>query len=161
MESHDSKMQRIDSKNLIIGIGNDFRGDDGVGIVIAARLKERNMLGYEIIEYSGEGMGLVSLWKGADRVIVIDAVFSGAEPGKIYRFEIGEDVVPSNLFTGYSTHAIGLAEAIELSKPLDALPWRLIIYGIEGKSYETGQGLTPEIERSAGEVISNIHEEIQ
>jgi len=148
------------SRNLIIGIGNDFRGDDGVGIVIAARLRERNISAFEIVEYGGEGTGLVTLWKGADKVIVIDATFSGAEPGKIYRFDIDKDVLPTNLFAGYSTHAIGLAEAIELSKTLDCLPRTLIIYGIEGKSYESGQGLTNEIAKSAELVISKILEEI-
>jgi hydrogenase maturation protease len=159
MES--SSPNNSNSRNLIIGIGNDFRGDDGVGIVIASRLRERNIPGYEIIEYGGEGTGLVALWKGADKVIVIDAAFSGAQAGKIYRFEIGKDVLPTNIFAGYSTHAIGLAEAIELSKTLDCLPQKLIIYGIEGKSFESGQRLTLEIELSAGEVISKILEEIE
>jgi|WetSurMetagenome_2_1015567.scaffolds.fasta_scaffold127281_2 hydrogenase maturation protease len=158
MDSNNSDNSK--SRNLIIGIGNDFRGDDGVGIVIASKLREHNIPGYEIIEYGGEGTGLVALWKGADKVIVIDATFSRAEPGKIYRFEIGKDVLPTNLFAGYSTHAIGLAEAIELSKTLDCLPRTLIIYGIEGKSYESGQGLTNEIAKSAELVISKILEEI-
>lgn len=148
-------------RNLIIGIGNDFRGDDAIGIVIVSKLRERGIAGYEIIEYSGEGTGLVSLWTGADSVIVIDAAFSGAEAGKIYRFEIGKDIIPSKLFAGYSTHAIGLAEAIKLSKTLDSLPRKLIIYGIEGKSYETGGEISAAVSKSAEMVIARILKEIE
>lgn len=161
MDSQDHKTPERTSRKLIIGIGNDFRGDDGVGLVIARILRQLGLPGIEIIENSGEGTGLISLWKGADTVFVIDAVFSSAEPGKIYRFETGKDNLPSALFKGFSTHAIGLAEAIELSKALGELPRRLIIYGIEGSSYEAGRGLTPEIERSAELVVSKIIEEIE
>ena len=153
-------MDSASRKNLIIGIGNEFRGDDAVGIVVALKLHERGIPAYEIIAYSGEGSGLVTIWKDAEKVIVIDAAFSGAEPGTIFRFEAGKDLIPVKLFKGYSTHAIGLAEAIELSTTLDTLPRKLIIYGIEGKLYETGSGLSPEISQGADKIIARIIEEI-
>jgi hydrogenase maturation protease len=155
-----SRSRDFQPRNLIIGIGNEFRGDDAIGIVVVTRLRQQSIPGYKIIEYSGEGSGLVNLWKDADKIIVIDAAFSGAEPGTIYRFEIGRDAISVKLFKGYSTHAIGLAEAIELSRTLDSMPKKMIVYGIEGKSYETGRELSEEVIAASEKVIARIIEDI-
>ena len=37
---------------------------------------------------------------------------------------------------------MGLPEAVALARELDRLPTRLIVYGIEGESFETGEGLS-------------------
>jgi hydrogenase maturation protease len=75
---------------------------------------------------------------------VIDAVRSGAPPGTIHRLD-GDP--PAAMRLG-STHAIGLAEAIELGRALDRLPAHLELYGIEGAHFETGAELSPEVARA-------------
>jgi hydrogenase maturation protease len=54
------------------------------------------------------------LWDKANMVIVLDAVVSGAQPGTICRFDAQADPLPTRWFHG-STHAFGVAEAIELA----------------------------------------------
>jgi hydrogenase maturation protease len=147
------------SKICVIGVGNAFRGDDGVGLVVARRLGELTLPGVTIMGQSGEGAALMEAWGEASQVILVDAVSSGGEPGYIHRFEAAGQELP-DFFSGHSTHAFGLAEAIELARQLDRLPAQLVVYGIEGKSFELGQGLSAEVEAAAGIVIEQIAQEL-
>lgn len=141
---------------LVIGIGNLYRRDDAVGLIVARRLKEKNLDHVEVLEMSGEGAALIEAWRGAEKVILIDAVRSGAEPGTIFRFEAHRQPIPTEFFHYLSTHAFSVAEAIELARTLNKLPPCLIVYGIEGKNFEAGEGLSREIELAAHEVQKQI-----
>lgn len=144
---------------LIIGVGNEYRHDDGVGLVVARALREKNLDGIEILEMSGEGAALIEAFQNAERVIVVDAVCSGATPGTIFRFEAHHQSIPARFFH-YSTHNFGLAEAIELARSLGQLPKELIVYGIEGEDFSLGEGLSPEVAHAAHEVVHRIEKEL-
>ena len=124
---------------LVIGVGQEFRGDDAAGLLIARRLRE--MLGPEvaILEKSGAAGDLLAAWQGADAVILADAVRGGGPPGKIYRFPVHEAALPAELFPAASTHAWGVAQAVALGQVLRQLPPFLVVYGIEGRDFGLGQ----------------------
>ena len=147
---------------MVIGVGNPYRGDDGVGPFIAGKLKKENLPGTLVKTHSGEGTSLMESWKGASKVILIDAMRSGALPGKVRRFDALSESIPSDFFH-YSTHAFSIAEAVELARVMDRLPPHLIIYGIEGKNFEKEIGLSPEVDQASREVekrvINTINEE--
>ncbi len=148
------------SQHCVIGIGNPYRRDDAVGLVVARRLREKNLEGVKVLELSGEGAALIEAWQGAERVIVIDAVCSGAAPGTIFRFAANQQAIPTESFR-CSTHNFGLAEAIELARALGRLPRELIVYGIEGKDFAAGEGVSPEVEQAASRVVDSITEELR
>jgi hydrogenase maturation protease len=150
----------IQSSVLVIGIGNGYRGDDAVGLIVARAIKAGNLPNVKVIEESGEGTALMERWKRADTVILIDAVSSGARPGTIHRFDVQAERLPTSFFH-YSTHAFSIAEAIELGRALEQLPSRMIVYGIEGKRFESGEGLTQEIILASTTVTQKILYEIQ
>lgn len=146
-------------KVLIIGIGNPYRRDDAVGLIVARALREKNLDNIEVLELSGEGSALIEAWQGAERVIVIDAVCSDATPGTIFRFETHRQPIPTKFFR-YSTHNFGLAEAIELARSLGQLPKELIVYGIEGKDFSPGEGLSFEVAHVVSQVLKQILSDI-
>jgi len=152
-------MPQPHSLPLIIGIGNEYRWDDAVGLIVARRLKDRIVDSAIVLEQSGEGAALMETWRGADTVIIIDAVMSGAAPGTIHRFDAGAQPIPKSGFRR-STHAFSVAEAIELARALGSLPQRLIVYGIEGKNFAAGVGSSPEVEKAADEVIGQLLTEV-
>ena len=153
--------QSVQNKHLIliICIGNPYRGDDGVGLRIAQDIKKKSPDYVNVIEQSGEGISLMDSWKDSDAVILIDAVHSGAQPGTIHRFDVHTQTIPTKFFH-YSTHAFGIAEAIELARTLKQLPPHLIVYGIEGKCFEAGIGLSLEVEKAVEEIMIRVKQDI-
>lgn len=143
----------------VIGVGNPYRGDDGAGIAVARRVAAAAPAGVTVVEATGEGAALMAAWETSASVVVVDAVRSGAAPGTVYRFDAARETLPARFFS-YSTHAFSVAEAVELARVLGRLPSRLILYGVEGRRYEPGDGLTPEVERAAAEVAQRVLAEI-
>jgi len=136
---------------LIIGCGNRERSDDGAGILVAERLRE---FGIKADTHTGEALDLIEAWNGADDVIVIDAVVTGAPVGAVQAWD-GRQLLPP-VSTTASTHGLGVAEAIKLAHVLDRLPTRLRVYGIEGQRFEPGAEISPEVQRAAEEVVRRI-----
>lgn len=147
---------------LVIGIGNDFRGDDRVGLVVARNLQARSLPQTVVLTEQREGTALITAWEQVEPeyVILIDAVSSGDAPGSINRIVV--DAKPFALHESHqSTHSLGVVEAIELAHILGTLPSHLIIYTLEGSVFALGNPLTPEVEQAAGEVTTLIEEEIR
>jgi hydrogenase maturation protease len=145
---------------FVIGVGNDYRSDDGVGIVIARRLRAQLPAEVKIIEANGEGVSLLDAWQGANSVVLLDAARSGGRAGRIYRFDASTEPIPSAFFN-YSTHAFSVAEAVELSRVLNQLPPHLIVYGIEGSTFKAGIGLSPAVDAAATSVITQVVRDVR
>jgi hydrogenase maturation protease len=143
---------------LIIGVGNRFRRDDGVGLVIAQQLEGSGGNRATVRQQSGEGAALLEAWCGADRVILLDAVSSGAEAGTVMRLDAAAQAIPARFFH-CSSHAFGIAEAIALGHVLGRLPPRLVVYGVEGANFEAGVGLSPPVERAVALVVQAVLDE--
>lgn len=148
---------------LVIGMGNAYRSDDAAGLVaarrIARRIKEQATEYCSVIEHTGEGAALMELWKGADRVIVIDAMRSGAAPGNISRFDATLRPLPAAMRRD-STHAFSLPQAVELSRTLQQLPRQLIVYGVEAQNFEAGTNLSAAIELAVPAVVERVLQEL-
>lgn len=139
---------------LVIGVGNEWRRDDAVGLVVARRLRGS---GVRVLEQEGEPTALLEVWHGAEHAVVVDAVSSASEVGTVHRLDALAGPLPSELFRG-STHAFGVAEAVELGRALERLPRSLLIYGIEGGDFTAGNGLSPEVDRAVNEVVDELQE---
>jgi hydrogenase maturation protease len=148
-----------ESKIIVIGIGNRYRSDDAAGLLVARRLKDQSISSCEVYEEGGEGTSLMELWKGAQRVVVIDAVQSGAAPGTIHRFHASQHPLPTPIFRD-STHAFGLTEAVELSRALNQLPSDLVIYGIEGEYFNAGTEPSPAVLNGIEELVRDLQQAI-
>lgn len=142
-------------KTMVIGIGNEFRNDDGVGIFIVRELQKQSIPNVTFFELSGEGTELMNIWKDAQEVYVFDAVHSGNEPGTIFELDANQEKIPSNFFN-YSSHNFSLAEAIELSRTLNQLPPMLKIFGIEGRDFSEGQNLSTDVKAAAAKILQNV-----
>ncbi len=145
---------------LIIGIGNIFRGDDGAGLAAARLIRELQLPGVAVLELDGDPSTLLDRWQGAQRVVVIDAVASQSSPGRIFRFAAQAAPLPRRLFACCSCHSFGLAEQIEIARSLQQLPPSLTVYGIEGKDFRLGSGLSPEVQQALPRLVEQIREDL-
>jgi hydrogenase maturation protease len=153
-------MTAAQAGTVVIGVGNEYRRDDGVGIVVARRLRTRLPAGIAIVERSDEGASLLEAWKGSSSAILVDAVASGAAPGAIHRLDALVSPIPTGFFH-YSTHAFSVAEAVELARSLNQLPPRLIVYGIEGQDFSSGVGLSAAVEGAVALVVRQVIDELR
>ncbi|KAA3634452.1 MAG: hypothetical protein DWP97_07025 [Calditrichaeota bacterium] len=145
---------------LVIGIGNKYRSDDAVGLVIADSIREKNIHNCSVVKNSGEGISLINLWEEHESVIIIDAVKSENLPGKTYVIDIAKRNLNTDWFQ-LSTHLFSIPEAIDLAKQLEKLPTRFYFYGVEAKNFEYGEGLSPEVQKAKDILITQIIDGIQ
>lgn len=150
---------------LIVGLGNEWRGDDGAGVAAARALRSVAPPEVRVETSEGEGTRLVALWGAVGRAIVVDALHSGRAPGEVVRVDLrAEDPGAALAFAGDwrgSSHAFGLASAVSLARALGCLPRRLTVYGIEGLQFEHGTGLTPAVRDAVDRVVSDILTSLQ
>ena len=139
---------------LIIGVGNRWRRDDGAGPAAAEALAALGLEEVRVLETGGEGADLLDLWQGAERVILIDAA-SGLPACTVHRFDARQQHLPADLF-GVSSHAFGVAQAVELGRALDCLPPCLTVYALAGCDFAHGQGLSPEAATAALALVAEI-----
>jgi hydrogenase maturation protease len=135
----------------IIGCGNRARMDDGVGVVVAERLRK---VGIDVVVESGEALALIDSWKGENEVVLVDAVSTGAPPGTVHTWN--DPHLLSLAGTPSSTHGFGVAEAVELAWVLGRLPRKMLVYGIEGKSFKHGYDISHELQPAIEEVVQRI-----
>ena len=150
----------MSSPILLIGIGNEFRCDDGIGLHAIRALKVLELPHTVLEESSGDGAELIGMFGTAGMAILIDAVSSGGKPGAIYRFDALKNAIPAQL-SFQSTHVFGVAESIELARVLDQLPSSLIVYAIEGENFSTGIGLSSTAKVAVRKVVEQVSYEVQ
>ncbi len=144
---------RRDRRSLVIGVGNDARGDDGAGLAVAGAV--RAALGAagsggpdaDVRELDGEAARLIEAWDGRALVVVVDAATpsaAGGPAGTVHRVEVGDEPLPAWV-GGRGTHDVGVADAIRLARVLDRLPDRLVLVTVAGASFAEGDGLSAEV----------------
>jgi hydrogenase maturation protease len=140
---------------LVIGVGNDFRADDGVGPAVVAALTDRSLPGVEVTISDGEPSQLLELWAGVPLAVVVDAVLcEPSRPGRIHDTTLA--TVPGARAASGSTHGLGIPEAYLLAEALDLAPQRLVVFAVEAADVGFGVGLTPAVAAAVPEVVERI-----
>ncbi|MFI7413382.1 hydrogenase maturation protease [Streptomyces sp. NPDC049627] len=148
----------------VIGVGNEFRRDDGVGWAVLGRLRERaeeRALPPDTVlaTCDGDPGRLICLWEGARVAVVVDAAHAHpGTPGRVHRLEIDGGLLVRSATT--SSHGLGLGEAVELARALGLLPERLIVYAVEGEESELGTGLSPAVADAVEPLVRAVEDEI-
>lgn len=151
---------------IVIGIGNPFRRDDGVGVAVASRLAHAAVPfgGAAVAMMSGEPTALLDAWAGRPFAVVIDAIAEGdGPPGAIEIVRVGGGPLPWAGRAG-GTHDVDLTQAIALGEALDLLPRVLVVVGVHGADFEQGEGLSPAVEgmvAGVAAVVEAMAEELE
>lgn len=143
------------SRILIIGVGNEMRGDDALGIIAGRELRRNLPEGVDCVERDGEGGELIETWRGRERVILIDAFSSGAIPGMLHCCDVSITRIPAQFFRS-STHAFSVGQAVEMARRLHLLPRDFTIYGIEARSFKPGAPLSKPVLERMPELVESV-----
>ncbi|MFW6139227.1 MAG: hydrogenase maturation protease [Spirochaetota bacterium] len=144
----------------VVGTGNILLGDEGAGVVAARRLQQ--VVCSEEVEVVDAGvafMDVAPLLNGFDRVIVVDAVRGGGEPGKVYRFTL-EDIA-NNETAAISLHDIGIFQAFSMEKLQGRGPREVVFYGIEPGDIRLSLELSGQVLEKIDTVVHMIIDELK
>ena len=169
----------------VIGIGNSWASDDGVGPKAIALLeaswtagnlgpvRQRAIAGHQetedgqktgaqvaFIKARQADIGLLDVLASSDDVILIDAVSSGAAPGTIHRQAWRPNLLTSRGVERASSHGLGVKELLELAGVLDKLPRRIQLWGVEAGSTEPGDRLSPLVEATLPKLVEHLSQAI-
>lgn len=151
----------------VIGIGNDFRRDDGAGWAVVALLRRRAagrpLPPHTVLEEcDGDPGRLMGLWEDADLAVVVDACFPRpAYPGRIHRWCLGPgEVLHSPAAGPHSTHGLGLVETLRLAGSLGRRPGRVVVYAVEGADHSLGTGLTPSVAEAVRRLAPSVEADV-
>lgn len=144
----------MSSSTIVAGVGNLFRGDDGVGPVVASRISARAPSSVRVISGLEDPLELIDAWEHADLAVVIDAVVSDEPPGTVHEIEV-EGPLPA-MFRRLSTHLFSVAQVIELGTVLQRMPRRLVLIGVEAADVGQRPELSPSVAAAVDDVVARV-----
>jgi hydrogenase maturation protease len=143
---------------LVIGVGNCYRRDDGIGPAAAAEIERQHLPGVRVVISDGDPAGLLEAWAGLDLAIVVDAVRCvPATPGRMHRWPDG----PLERGWTASSHGLGIPDALDLGRALDRFPRRMVFFAVEAADLRPGAGLSPAVATSLPDVVAAITAELR
>jgi hydrogenase maturation protease len=144
---------------VVIGVGNDYRHDDGLGPAVLARLRDLDLAGARLAVTDGDPSRLIDLWTGADLAVVVDAAHAAPpRPGRVHRLTLAGAAGLDR--AAASTHGLGLGDAVELARTLDRLPRQLVVYAVEPADVTLGVGLSPAVAAAVAPVAAAVAAEV-
>ncbi len=144
---------------LILGLGNVICGDDGLGVAAVERLARTYELpaGAEALDGGTLGLSLLAHVTGADDLLLVDAVRTGAPPGTLVRLA-GDDVAPA-VRERLSVHQIGVADLLDAMRLLGEVPRRVVLLGLVPETLELGLGRSPAVAARIDELVAAVARE--
>jgi hydrogenase maturation protease len=113
----------------------------------------------EVVDGGTQGLGLVNLMAGWQRVILVDAADMGKAPGQFVRFTLDEAQLRGD-DQHLSIHAAGLRDALLLARALKILPAKVIVFGVQPAMLEWDRDLSPGVEAALPALINAILNEV-
>jgi hydrogenase maturation protease len=152
------------TKTLVLGLGNELYGDDGVGIHVVRQIKQKFGANFtsltdkyliDVLECSLSGLALLDVITGYDSLIIIDTIkCSDPKPGKIRLL----DGTQLRHIPGPSPHYVSVPQTIEIGRKLGLkVPSSIKVIAVEAKTmYNLGEELTQEMKKAIPRIIQKV-----
>lgn len=146
---------------LILGIGNLIMTDDGIGVHAVQRLKDEYSFMPDVTVLDGGTLGLDLLLylEGAERLLIIDAMETGGQPGAIRKLT-GEEI-PVAFETRLSPHQMGLKDLLAVSRLMGNPVPDMVLFGIQPGCIEPGMELSPPVVAQLDTLIAMTLQELK
>ncbi len=138
---------------VVLGLGNPLMSDDGVGLAALARLRDEWRLeGVELVDGATWGLSLVPVIEDATRLLLVDAIAAGLEPGTLVELE--QERLPIYLSRKLSPHQVDMRDALAVAAWRGHLPREVVAIGIQPESLALGTAITPRVARSLDALVA-------
>lgn len=142
-------------QNCLIGIGNELRKDDAIGVVLLRMLCESDL--NELFDFYEAGNDLFSLWpwvRSYQSVFMIDALPPDRQPGKMQIMNGFDNITSKKV--AYSLHDLDVCQQLHYIFN-QGYRGNVYLIGIEASDIGLGIGLSPDIQHILPELFKNIH----
>ncbi len=152
-------------KILVLGIGQELRGDDGAGLEAVRQWQQaypQTAAQVNVLLSELPGLGLLDLLDGMEAAILVDCVHgSGAPAGTLHR--VSPEKLEAFTEAASSAHGWGVAETLHLGRMLypNLSDYRITLIGIEAGTVEMGAGLSGEVQRALPDAVKLIEKEVR
>ncbi len=137
---------------LVLGVGNELLGDDGIGVAAARNLANRPIPGVDVVDGGTLGLMLMPYIAGREAVLVLDAVSrTRGAPGQV--IVLGDGEVRAGHGVRVSAHEIGPVDALSAARLAGCAPARVALVGVVPESITERWGLSPVAASSIGEMV--------
>lgn len=146
-------------KILIVGVGNEIMGDDGIGPAVINELERLDQLPscVDLLDEGAGGMRIIHDIEGYDKVLIIDAADFGGEPGE-HRMFRPEEVSTKKELSGRSLHEMDLIKTIELARLMGTAPGEIWIMAVQPKVVSLGKPLSTELRERMDDYILAVEQ---
>ena len=144
------------NKLALIGLGNILLRDEGAGVHAVRILREEHHFtpAIEIVDGGTLGLDLLPYLEHSDRLLFVDAVDFGKEPGYIGEMEDRE--MTASFRGALSVHDLGLSDLLRAAAWKGLKPERICVIGIQPESVEMGLEMTPLIRGRVEELLKRV-----
>ena len=148
-------------KTLVLGLGNILLHDEGIGVWVAESLQRQFEFPPEVAVLEGGTLGLDLLPRldGVERLLVIDAVKLGREPGDLAR--LAGDEVPAALHIKVSPHQVGIQDLLAAARLMGREPPEVVLWGMEPERLDPGTGFSPSVESAIPRLQAAVLDELR
>lgn len=147
-------------KITILGIGNALYTDEGLGVTVLPRLQEslKGIRNIEFVDGTTEGMQLLGPVEATQKLIIIDAINAGKEPGTLVTLD--KEEIPSFNGIKMSVHQIGFQEVVSAAQLRDRLPEKMVMFGVQPASLELGTEISETAKAAVPDLIEKVRQQI-
>lgn len=136
-------------------------GDDGLGVHIVSELEKLQLPeDVKVVDAGTRSLDVLLKFQGVHKVVLIDAVRSGHEPGTIYRLTEPDLQRRASSFT--SLHELAVEDSLRMARQTlgEEFPRNVVIFGVEVGSVKVGMGLSPKVRSALRKLLNLILEEL-
>lgn len=143
----------------IVGVGNVLLSDEGIGIHLVRALREIPLPSHvRLFELGTRGLEILEAVEGFRKLLIVDAVRSGASPGSIRRWRLGE-LADASAPRMTSLHEVDLLTTLKIGLATSILPDDVVIIGVEPKVISPGLELSLELKASFRDLLELVVKE--
>ncbi|ORL72723.1 hydrogenase maturation protease [Prescottella equi] len=140
--------------SVVVGLGNEYRRDDGFGPAVARALRARIPVTIPVTTVT-DTADLLDVWAGAQLAIVVDLVVPALlPPGRVRRWTLGDTPGPLD------THGVDVAAALALARVLGTAPKRVIVYATSSDDVGFGVHLSAAVRRAVEVTVGAVSAEV-
>ncbi len=144
------------SEITILGIGNTILTDEGFGVRVIEFLRENYDFpgNVGLIDGGTLGVELTHFITGTSKLLIVDSIDGGAEPGKI--FHLKDDEILKHFSQKISSHEIGIQDLLTMFEITGKKIPVVELLGVQPYILDAGTELSPEMKKILPKIVEEV-----